>query len=365
MRHRFHALCPYFAMFPETFAEKWIRELTRKNEIILDPFCGRGTTGLTALLLHRRAVSSDINDVAICVTRAKTQSPTLSSVRRRIAQLQGAYSADGWLERSRELPEFFHVAYSPSTLAQLIFVRSTLNWKRSRTDAMVGALVLGALHGETLVSEAYLSNQMPRTISTKPAYSLRYWNQRGLRPPERDVFKLLLNRAAFRYESDPPVGKGLTLQSDVRDLPWSRKQLPGPIRCVITSPPYLDVTNFEEDQWLRIWFLGGPTQPRLGQPSGDDRHRRSDRYWSFLGDTWRSLGLLVAPKGHVVFRIGSTREEPEELISKLATAARVTGRGAHLVSCEVSELRKRQTDNFRPGSKGCSFEVDCHFQLTN
>ena len=23
-------------------------------------------------------------------------------------------------------------------------------------------------------------------------------------------------------------------------------------------PPYLDVTHFEEDQWLRLWFLGGP-----------------------------------------------------------------------------------------------------------
>ena len=25
MRHRFHALCPYFAMFPESFAEYWIK----------------------------------------------------------------------------------------------------------------------------------------------------------------------------------------------------------------------------------------------------------------------------------------------------------------------------------------------------
>ena len=24
MRHCFHPLCPYFAMFPEQFAEKWI-----------------------------------------------------------------------------------------------------------------------------------------------------------------------------------------------------------------------------------------------------------------------------------------------------------------------------------------------------
>ena len=28
-------------------------------------------------------------------------------------------------------------------------------------------------------------------------------------------------------------------------------------QCAITSPPYLNVTSFEEDQWLRLWFLGG------------------------------------------------------------------------------------------------------------
>ena len=37
MRHRFHALCPYFAMFPESFAENWIKRLTRPKDIVLDP----------------------------------------------------------------------------------------------------------------------------------------------------------------------------------------------------------------------------------------------------------------------------------------------------------------------------------------
>lgn len=50
MRHRFHSICPYFAMFPEAFAEQWIKKLTKPEETVLDPFSGRGTTALTALL---------------------------------------------------------------------------------------------------------------------------------------------------------------------------------------------------------------------------------------------------------------------------------------------------------------------------
>src|SRR5258708_4111977 len=78
MRHRFHSLCPYFAMFPETFAEYWIKKLTKPEETVLDPFSGRGTTALTALLCGRNAISSDVNDVAGCLTQAKPTPPSLS-----------------------------------------------------------------------------------------------------------------------------------------------------------------------------------------------------------------------------------------------------------------------------------------------
>jgi hypothetical protein len=31
---------------------------------------------------------------------------------------------------------------------------------------------------------------------------------------------------------------------------------------------------------------------------------------------------------------------------------------------EVSEIRNRQTTAFRPGARGCSQEVDCHFRMS-
>ena len=55
MRHRLHALCPYFAMFPESFAETWIDQLSKPGEIVLDPFSGRGTTAFQSMLMGRQA----------------------------------------------------------------------------------------------------------------------------------------------------------------------------------------------------------------------------------------------------------------------------------------------------------------------
>jgi hypothetical protein len=88
-------------------------------------------------------------------------------------------------------------------------------------------------------------------------------------------------RASYRYQSEIPKPRSVVLNLDMREL--SRVRLPHPVRCVITSPRYLNVTDFGEDQWLRPWFLGGETKPTRGD-SRDDRHRTADSYWRLIAD---------------------------------------------------------------------------------
>jgi hypothetical protein len=364
MRHRFHAICPYFAMFPESFAEYWIKRLTKPEETVLDPFSGRGTTALTALLCGRNAISSDVNDVAVCLTKAKTSPPSLGRLKARLSTLRKGFDPSAWRKVAREADEFFLHAYAPGTLKQLLYLRETLDWKESRVDNMLAALTLGSLHGE-VSSKRYLSNQMPRTISTKPRYSVNFWKQRGLVAPERDVFDVLAYSASFRYESPLPEGKSVVLHTDMRNLPRVIDLPNKSIRCAVTSPPYLNVTSFEEDQWLRLWFLGGLSYPKKGIMSRDDRHGTADNYWSFIGDMWRSLGAVMADNAHVVIRIGSRRISPDLLKRSLVGCGQFSGRKVKLVSHRVTEIKKRQTDAFRPGTKGCVVELDCHFRFAD
>jgi hypothetical protein len=350
-------------MFPESFAEYWIRRLSKPNETILDPFSGRGTTALTALLCGRHAISSDVNDVAICLTKAKTNPPSFGRLKFRISELRKGFDEDAWRKPAWGADEFFQHAYAPATLRQLLYLRQALDWKQSRVDNMVAALTLGSLHGEAS-STRYLSNQMPRTISTKPRYSVNFWKERKLTAPERNVFDVLNGMAAFRYESPLPEGQSLVLHTDMRNLPRVIESTPErPIRCAVTSPPYLNVTSFEEDQWLRLWFLGGLAYPKKGIASRDDRHGTADNYWSFIGDMWRSLGAVMAHGAHVVIRIGSRKISPQLLKRGLAGCSQFSGRKVKLISDKVTEIKKRQTDAFRPGTKGCVVELDCHFRF--
>lgn len=363
MRNRFHALCSYFAMFPETFAETWIDRLTKPKDIVLDPFCGRGTVPFQALLMGRRSVGCDTNPVAYCVTRAKTNSPPLASVLRRIAQLEREYREARVAVEVAQLPLFYRHAFHSETLPQIVYLRRTLDYRNTITDCMVTALVLGSLHGEMDRSTRFLSNQMPHTISTKPAYSVRFWKERQLKAPLRDAFDLLRAQARFRYASDRPPTTGLALHMDMRELPRQPLLRRSSIRCVVTSPPYFDVTNYTEDQWLRLWFLRGPPAPSRVGRSPDDRHSSIDQYWALLADMWRSLGLILDKNADIVIRLGARKIPPERLVSSLDGVARASRRRVRLIGYEVSNLVKRQTDSFRPGSTGCKVEVDCYFRM--
>ena len=157
--------------------------------------------------MDRNAAGSDINPVAYCVSSAKAKVPFVDSVLKRIQSLESTFrrvEKSSLLMERNELPLFFRYAYSSETLIELLFVRKALAWRTNEVDTFVAALVLGSLHGEMDKSRAYFSNQMPRTISPKPNYSIKYWRKHCLSPPKRNVFALLKDKAQRRLAGELP-----------------------------------------------------------------------------------------------------------------------------------------------------------------
>jgi hypothetical protein len=352
-------------MFPESFAEEWIAQTTKAGDTVLDPFAGRGTAPFQALLMGRKAIGGDINPVAYVLTGAKVRKPSRVRVSRRLDQLRTESRRQrAASEMASELPPFFRRAFYPSTLRQLLFLRRRLDWRGSDVDRFIAALALGSLHGEMDKSHSYFSNQMPRTISTKPRYSLAFWNKHGLWPRKRDVFDILDHRSAFRFASPGPDRRGQVFLSDARRLSAEASRARGAVALLLTSPPYLDVTNFTEDQWLRLWFLGGSPQP-AGTRASDDRHETAARYWAFICSAWKGIRPLLARRSHLVCRLGGRGLQAEAIRDALQASTVFLARRAELVSCEVSEIppHRRQAAVFRPGANGYRFEVDLHFRL--
>ena len=362
MRHRFHSLCPYFAMFPESFVQKHLI-WTQPGDLVLDPFSGRGTTVLESLLCHREALAGDTNPVAVCVSRAKADPPGLGRLLERIAELAKEFT--GWPEPSDEVlnDEFFTLCFEESTLRQLLFLRTRLDWKDRRTDRFIAALALGCLHGESHKTEWCFSNRMPRTISTKPGYSVRWWREQKFTPPRRDVFAILGQLARYRYESPLPNRRGRVAACDARHLAGRFPDARGRVALVVTSPPYIDTTNYREDQWLRLWFLGGLPRPEsIG--ANDDRHRVAANYWQFLTEAWAGIAPLLRDGAHLIIRIGGRHIEREAAAVSLRRSIKDGAQASvRLIDRHTSRITNGQLKAFRPGAGGIQVEHDFHFRV--
>ncbi len=358
MRNRFHALCPYFAMFPESFVASHLESVS-KNEIVLDPFSGRGTTVFETLLSGRKAYGIDINPLAVCVSKAKARVPSLKKVKSRIKELRNLSNFDDALTVEND---FFKNCFHHNTMGQLLSIKKNLSWRHNDVDCFIAAMAASCLHGESHKSQRVFSNRMPRTIATKPTYSIKWWLEHGYTPPKRDVFEILLAEAEFRFQSAPPEIKGEVVESDVRLAGKALQHIKGTVGLVVTSPPYLNVTHFREDQWLRVWFLGGLPEPcRVAE--GDDRHISAQNYWSFISASWKGIAPLLKRRARVVVRIGGKGMTVSSTETLLINSLRAVFSKTELESATTSAIKNGQLRSFRPGAAGISREFDFVFQV--
>jgi hypothetical protein len=362
-RHRFHSICPYFAMFPEAFVRRNVLAWSKRDDVVLDPFSGRGTTIFESLVNGRKAIGCDTNPVAACLSKAKADPPKLGEILTRLAELEG--KSRRFTSKGAEVTsEFFTLCFHRETLRQLLSLMGNLEWRTARVDCFIAALALGCLHGESHRTELCFSNRMPRTISTKPAYSVRWWQRNGCLPPKRDVFSILHAAAKYRYHSPVPSMKGRVVEGDVRKASAMLRSYKERVKLVVTSPPYLDITDYHEDQWLRLWFLGGPMKPISGQGK-DDRHRIVQGYWQFLSEAWRGIAPLLQTSAQIVVRIGGTRLCAEELQAGLLDSLNSTGQRFNMLECKTTEIRNGQRRVFARVTPRASVEHDFRFQMAN
>ncbi len=253
---RWARLGPYYAMFPIEFARQVVEAFSRHGDTVLDPFCGRGTAPYVAMVSGRDAAGCDINPVAWLYAAVKTDPhPSLADVVRRIDEIAKAVR-----ERDcRPGDEFQALAFGRRALGFINAARRELRWHESALDRTLAALLLHYLHAKLGQG---LSNQLRPTKAMCPDYSVRWWRKRGLTtPPDIDAAAFLQDRAAWRYAKGVPrhAGSASVKLGDATDV---LPDMPASARLILTSPPYIGVTNYRADNWLRLWALGeGPSRP--------------------------------------------------------------------------------------------------------
>lgn len=292
---RWKGLGPYYAMFPVDFADDVIDTYTKRGDVVLDPFAGRGTAVFSAATRGRTAIGVEINPVGYVYARAKLSAADQAAVLARVQEL-GRLAAH-YREDAYRLPRFFHRCFARGVRRFLVAARANLNWRHSRVDRTVMALLLVYLHGKR---GAALSNQMRQTKSMSPPYAIRWWDEFDLDPPDLDPVTFMTSRIEWRYARGTPA----TSRSEMRlgdsayHLPRIARRIEAGeiprVNLLFTSPPYFAVTNYHYDQWLRLWLLGGPATARLNGNGRGGKFEGRDKYRQLLERVFKRAAPLLA-----------------------------------------------------------------------
>ncbi len=119
--HSLHEVS-YRACFKPQLPRFFIERLTQPEDIVYDPFMGRGTTLLEASLLGRVPFGCDINPLSAVLTQGRLRPPFLTDVATRLQEID--------FGSSKEFPEELLTFYHPETLRQIVALKEYLVGRR-------------------------------------------------------------------------------------------------------------------------------------------------------------------------------------------------------------------------------------------
>jgi hypothetical protein len=312
----------YRACFKPQLPRFFIERLTQPGEVVYDPFMGRGTTPMEAALLGRVPWGNDINPLSLTFTRPRLRPPTVEELAARLREIN--------LADYDECPEDLLVFYHPDTLREICALKKYFLARRSRgpgsahsrsetsrrrrtsaaaiesLDAVDDWLCMIALNRLTGHSPGFFSVY---TLPPNQAVSIQSQRKinakRDQKPPRRGVAQIILKKSRQLLGDVTPGVRGALAGvaglAVLLNVPAeSTHKLPADsVSLVVTSPPFLDVVQYADDNWLRCWFLGiDPKSVKLTVP------RKLDAWREAMTKVFRELHRVLKPGGHIAFEVG-------------------------------------------------------------
>ncbi len=354
-RYALNAICPYFTMFPLEYPIGLLRRFPRST-LILDPFCGRGTTLYAARMEGREAWGVDSSAVAVAIARAKLANTTPAEAVRLAEEILSRES-----DHRQPSGRFWSIAYHHNTLRQVSSLRFALMSARSEAAKLLRAICLGALHGPLYSSPSYFSNQMPRTFAPKPDYAVKYLEKKYPKAPEINVLEVIRKRAArLEMDSASQIALGRVIRGDA-ERNATYRGFPTNFDLIITSPPYFGMDTYLPDQWIRYWFMGGPERVDY-RLAAQLSHSNLKSFVQSLANTWQHMTSFSSRHAHMFLRFGCL---PSKLVNPIATLRKsFTLSGNHWKVVSVRKVAnapcgKRQARQMRIRSSA-QLEYDVH-----
>lgn len=322
--HSLHEIS-YRACFKPQLPRFFIERLTEENDLVYDPFMGRGTTILEAALLGRRVIGNDINPLSRVLVEPRISPPTAGEVKERLDKLD--------LTRSKSLREDLLVFYHPDTLTEISALREYLLDRMNHLDNTDRWIQMVALNRLTGHSAGFFS-----VYTLPPNQAVSVESQRKINetrhqiPPRRNVKEIIFKKTkTLLADLDSLMHEKLTRIKNTaeffsKDSGETSDIETSSVDLVITSPPFLDVVNYASDNWLRCWFIGiDAQQVEISVISKVEDWQRK------MTGVFFELHRVLKRQGLVAFEVGEVRNGKILLENIVIRAAREAAFDAELI----------------------------------
>ena len=266
---------------------------------VLDPFCGVGTTVLTAKEFGVNALGSDLNPFLVFTAKVKIQDYNLEKLKltaKKIFSEKFARTDIG------EVEPILKKAFSRPALEDIMFFKSRIS--------CIDSIVERSFFDFTLIVSA-----MKISYVFKDGAVVRFF-RRG-HPPLRRVFKATVKRFIrhLKKANFKPCRTDV-LMADARRLSFAEDEM---FNLIVTSPPYLNKPEYikaftvEEKllpEYARKGFMGNyigfnPNLDNLKNPlPEEDLPKEAEVYFADMKTCLGEMYRVLAKNGKVVMVVG-------------------------------------------------------------
>ena len=292
-----HVLHPYPARFIPQVPRKAILEYSKAGDLVLDPFCGCGTTLLESVLLERSAIGVDNNAVAILVTKAKLAHYTdenLNYLREFVSNIDDLVTQspnDAWRPDYKNLNYWFDER-AITELSKLRWVVDTLTEPcKTLALAVFSSIIVRVSYQDS--DTRYAKIERPYT----PGEAIRAYKNRFV-DAIRQLAKIvgeLQNEAIIHLDDSRELG---FLQENAIDL-------------IVTSPPYLNAYDYHKYHRQRLHWIEGDIELarnlEIGKHDTFTRPKATpDRYFEDMEMCFKEWRRVLRPGGRALIVIGDS-----------------------------------------------------------
>lgn len=327
---RLHQMTAYLAMFPPNLPYYFIRNFSKKGDIVFDPFSGRGTTAFEACRMGRKGIGNDLNPLAACLTKSKIDIPQKYNVLKRLQTLEQNFINKPIIdEQINNISDDIKMLYDETlTLPQLLYLKNNLNTNR-KIDNFILAVLTGLMHGKHRKdgTSIYCSIDMPNTFSMSPNYVRNFIVKHNLKKIRQNVFFLLEQRIESLFQQSTKEFQDLSKYQKgycfTKDAIQSAKKIikkygENSVQLIITSPPYLKTINYGKYNWIRLWLLNKEVEEvdknvsiyhRTQKIKGLKDNLAFENYAQYMQKLFNSWYEILKPKSYAFVVIGDIEEK--------------------------------------------------------